>query len=74
VHAAGSVEARRVKHGAHGHNGEITQYILDLTADRRFNHAILAFSKIKANAAFPQQRPPAKWLFWLDAVEDCGAP
>jgi hypothetical protein len=32
--------------------------------------AILAFSKIKANAAFPQQRPPAKWLFWLEAVED----
>jgi len=35
---------------------------------------MLAFSKIKANAAFPQQRPPAKWLFWLDAVKDSGAP
>jgi len=35
---------------------------------------MLAFSKIKANAAFPQQRPPAKRLLWLDAVEDSGAP
>jgi hypothetical protein len=35
---------------------------------------MLAFSKIKANAAFLQQQPPAKWLFWLDAVEDSGTP
>jgi len=34
---------------------------------------MLAFSKITANAAFPQERPPAKWIFWLDAVEDSGA-
>jgi hypothetical protein len=35
---------------------------------------MFVFSNIKANAAFPQQRPPAKWLFWLDAVEDSGPP
>jgi hypothetical protein len=35
---------------------------------------MFAFSKIKANAALLQQRPPAKWLFWLNAVEDSDAP